>query len=152
MFRSKTIFRALMALLLVMALIAGGFALYRVGFTQGYSSGVISEGDGSALALPEGFRPGLMPHYGFGYGHPMGFFFIGRLIGLFFFFGLLFMIFGGIKRMFWYRHWRAAGRDSEAWKKWYQQHPAAHKWGPPPWAGDEESSDLEGETGETEDN
>ncbi len=140
MLRNKSIFGVLMTVLVILALVAGGYALFRLGFAQGFSSGSIAEGDGSALAFPEGFRPG----YGYHYGHPLGFFGFGRLIGLFFFIGLLMLFIGGIRRMFWCRPWRyAGGPDSEAWKKWYQHHPAAHKWGPPPWENDEKSAEAD---------
>ena len=143
MFRKKSVFGVLMAVLVILALIAGGFALYRLGFAQGYSSGIFAEGDGSGLPLPEGYHRGL----GYHYGYPMGFFVFGRLIGLFFFNGLLFLLIGGIRRMFWCRPWRyAGGPDSQKWKEWYRHNPAAHKWGPPPWAGDENPTDLDKES------
>ncbi len=145
MFRKKSVFGVLMTFLVILVLIAGGFALFRLGFAQGYSSGIITEGDGGALAYPDGFQRG----FGHPYAYPMGFFGFGRLIGLFFFIGLLFMIFGGIRRMFWCRPWRfAGGPDSEKWKEWYRHHPAAHKWGPPPWAGDEKPADIDDEADE----
>jgi len=145
MFRKKSIFGALMTLLVVVVLVTGGFALFRVGFAQGYSTGITAEGDGSAIAFPDGFQRGFGPNIGY----PMGVFVFGRLIGMFFFVGLLIMLIGGIKRMFWYRHWKTAGGPgSEVWKDWHY-HPGAYKWGPPPWAKDENISNKSDEPDET---
>ncbi|MBL6983381.1 MAG: hypothetical protein ISR58_19555 [Anaerolineales bacterium] len=142
MFRKKPMFGVLMTVFVILALVAGGFALFRLGFAQGYSTNIIAEGDGSTLTYPDGLHPG----FGRYYGHPMGFFFFGRMIGMFFFIGLLFMFFGGIRRMFWYRRWKhAGGRDPDAWK---DCHHHQHHWGPPPWARDEEVSTSEDKTDE----
>jgi hypothetical protein len=137
MFRRRSIFGGLMTIFLIVALVAGGFALFRFGFAQGYTAGIAGEGDGSTLTVPGPYSHGFGPYFGY----PVGLFVFGRLIGMFFFIGLLFMLFGGIKRMFWFRHWKTAGAPgSEAWKDWLG-HPAAHKWGAPPWARDEKEPD-----------
>ncbi len=132
MFRKRSIFGVLMTVLVILALTAGGFALFRAGFAQGYTSGLIAEGDASALTFPDGYPRSFGPHYGY----PMGFFAFGRLIGMFFFVGLLVLLIGGIRRMFWCRPWKhAGGSHPAAWKHW-RDHPEAHKWGTPPWAKD----------------
>ncbi|MBL7164576.1 MAG: hypothetical protein ISS57_18470 [Anaerolineales bacterium] len=150
MFRKKPIYGVLMTVLVIIALIAAGVALYRVGFVQGYTTGLVTEGDGSALAFPGDFQRGFPPHFG----HPMGFFVFGRLIGLFFFVGLLVLLIGGIRRLFWCRPWKfAGGPHPEAWKDWHH-HAAAHQWGPPPWAREGKPEDKvdepEGESEEAE--
>ncbi len=150
MFCKKPVFSVLMTILVIIALIAGGFALFRVGFAQGYTSSLAADGDGSALIFPGDFQRGFPSHFS----HPMGFFIFGRLIGMFFFVGLLILLIGGIKRMFWFRHWKSAsGPGSETWKDWHH-HAAAHHWGPPPWVQggkpDDNADESDGESAETE--
>ncbi|MBK5108639.1 MAG: hypothetical protein JJE12_10930, partial [Anaerolineales bacterium] len=60
MYRRGIFFRIVLAILLVVVIIGGGFAVYRMGWGHGYLAG-------TALASSEGVEPGLLMQ-GFG-GH-----------------------------------------------------------------------------------
>ncbi len=116
-------------ILLVVLLVAGGIALYRFGYTQGYMTGAAVEVGAESMTWPETFRPGFMPYHM----HPRGFF-PSRIPGLFFGGLLFFMGIAAIRRLIWFQRWRAAGGpEADArmggWHTW----PHPHHWGPAPW-------------------
>lgn len=127
MFRKRSVFGFLSAILVVLLLLGGGAALFRAGYAQGYTTGLVTEGEAGELVSPENFYPRFSHHYRY----PMGFF-PGHLFGLFFG-GLLFLM---ILRLIFFRRRGMCGPHPAAWKHWYQNHPEAQKWGPPPWAKD----------------
>ena len=118
MFRTGLLWRLILALLLVGVLAAGGMALFRAGWAQGYQTGALS-----AAPSERGVAPVAPPYYPYpGYGFypffaPFGLF---PLIGLFF---LLFFLFGGLFRF-------------GGWRRWHE-HSGYGDWGDrpvPPWA------------------
>jgi hypothetical protein len=129
--RGSFILRFMAALLLIAILAGGGYAVYRLGFTQGYAVG-IAQTAGDSQQFRQGFPyyPGfMMPHFGF------GFFPIFPLFGFLFFGFFILMLVGFIFRP---RHWGPAG----------MQHMHDHPWGPPPWA--KEQPGAEPSSSETE--
>ena len=102
MFRTGFLWRFLLALLLFGLLAAGGTALYRAGFAQGYQAAALAAGSAGNTATST--LPGIYPYpyfwpaYGF-----HGFFPFGPLLGIGFFLLVLFLI-GGLFRGFGGRH------------------------------------------------
>ncbi len=92
----STLFRVLVALLLVAILIGVGVVVYQAGFSQGYAQAAITTGS-------QGTNPAL-PGYPYGYwrGPHFGFFPFFPLFGLFFF-GLF--VFFLIRVLFFPRWW-----------------------------------------------
>lgn len=137
MFRHGFVWRLIATLLFVGLLVAGGFALFRAGFAQGYQVAALTAKAGStgstAPAVPgAGMMPfyGMYPRYGFGpgFGFP-GFFSPFRfLFGIGFFFLMLFLVGGFIRMMvfgsFMRRRWAAAGQPGN-----WEHGP----WGHGPW-------------------
>ena len=119
MYRRGIFFRIMLAILLVVVIIGGGFAAYRMGWGQGYLAG--------AAAGSEGLEPGLMvPGFGGHLYRPFypgfGFPFLGLCFGIGFIFLIMFLVGGLLKP------WRRRG---------WASHPHHGKWehGPmPPWA------------------
>lgn len=119
MYRRGIFFKIVLAILLVVVIIGGGFAVYRMGWGHGYLAG-------TALASSEGVEPGLLMQ-GFG-GHlyrpfypGFGFPFFGLCFGIGFISLIMFMV-GGLLKPWGRRRWG---------------HPHHGKWayGPkPPWA------------------
>ncbi len=107
MFRFGFLLRFLLTLLIIGGLVAGGVALYRLGWAQGYQASVLMSGKAGAPAQPVLPAPyygyPIMPYYGWGFGVP---FF--PLIGIGFFLFFLFII-GGLFRFGMYRRWAQAG-------------------------------------------
>ena len=102
MYRKWFVLGPLVALVVIGALVMGGMALYRVGWTQGsLSSPVEGGGDGSVLVppMPFGFR-----------NHARAFAFspLWFGLGLVFRFGIFFLVCGLIARLFFFRRWRMA--------------------------------------------
>ena len=112
MFRFGFLFRFLMALVLIGVLVAGGVALYRGAFAQGYQVGAAAVRS-AAPAVP-GTQVVPAPYYGyppFAYGYGYGFrpfFPFGPLLGIGFFLLFIFFI-GGLFRFGMRRHWAAGG-------------------------------------------
>jgi hypothetical protein len=146
------LWRVVAALVFVGLLIAGGLAIYYLGWSQGYGTGQLpTEGEGGA-PLPYLSR-------GSGYvGRPFAF---AMCTGLIFKIGallLLFCIIGKILRFFAWgmfgRPWMMSGPWSKRWASyWRRYHHHAPPFGPhgpmPPWCWDWEKSSDE-ESGGTE--
>ena len=118
MFRGRFFVSTLFSILLIGLLVAGGYALIRLGWSQGYAMG-LQAAQGEALPSAP-FVP--YPRYGLGFG------FLPFLcgFGLLLFFGLFLM------RFFWF------GRACRAWHKagWPQGEDWPKPWGHgrmPPW-------------------
>ena len=147
------LWRAVAALIFVGLLIAGGVAIYYLGWSQGYGTGPLPAEGETVAPLP------YLPHR-FGYvGHPVGFapflcgagfFKIGLLI-------LMFCIIGKIFRFFAWGMvggpWMMGGPRSRRWARhWHRHHPH----GPmSPWCWDdekpsEETTEPDVETGDAE--
>ena len=123
MFRQGILWRFLLALVILGVLTAGGSALFRAGWTQGYQAAALEANangsGGTAPALPYG---GYFPYrFGPGYGPffaPFGLFFG------FGFFLVVFFLIGGIFRLGGWRRWGGYYGPGD----WGHGHPA------PPWA------------------
>ena len=143
--RGSFFIRFLLALLVIGLLFAGGAALYRYGFTQGYTQAVIiaaNEGNQTTPAVP--INPGWIyayppMHWGFFPGFPL--------------FGLVligFLLFAALGFLFRPRHWGHSPMGA------YPGHWHGHEsgWGTPPWAregtggqsGSEPESDAQGKS------
>jgi len=117
MFRFGFLFRILLALLIIGGLVAGGVAIYRLGWAQGYqASALLSNKSGTAVqpALPGMPYYGypMMPYYGYRPGFGFPFF---PLIGIAFFLFFLFII-GGLFRFGMHRHWAQAQAGHGPWE------------------------------------
>ncbi len=110
MHRFGFLFRFLLALLIIGGLLAGGVAIYRLGWAQGYQTSVLLSGKTGAPgqpafpAVPYYGYP-MMPYY---YGPHFGFPFF-PLIGIGFFLFFLFII-GGLFRFGMHHRWSHAGQ------------------------------------------
>jgi len=131
MFARRFLFSTLITLLLVGLLAAGGFAIYRMGLSQGYVAGAIAAGKTGAQGQPNGigfpwFAYG--PFFGFPFFPP--FFFVFALIALIWIFIFPLRL---IARLISFWSWRVAGvPESEAWaRSWH--HYGRHM--PPYWGG-----------------
>ncbi len=113
MFRGRFLYSAVVTIVLLGLLAAAGFGLVRLGWSQGYTAGLLAEG--AELA---------QPYYGPYFGGPRffgGFFSLLFGFGLFFFFGMFIL-----RMLFFGRHmraWKRAGGPSpekwrEHWGKW----------------------------------
>ena len=137
MYRRGIFFRIVLAILLVVVIVAGGMAAYRMGWGQGYLAGAASasgEGLESGLVMP-GFGGYLYRPFYPGFGFP----FFGLCFGIGFIFLIMFLL-GGVLKPWSRRRW--AG------------HPRHGKWedGPmPPWAKEwqefRQKKNAEGEAG-----
>jgi hypothetical protein len=122
MYRIGIFVRVVLGLLLVAVIIAGGVAVYRAGWAQGYQANIISTGGGeidSGMLVP-GFRGYMYAPLYPGFGFP----FFGLCLGIGFIFLVMFLV-GGLLRPW-------------GWKRW-AGHPHHGKWrnGPmPPWVKD----------------
>ena len=120
MYRRGIFFRIVLAILLVVLIVGGGMAAYRMGWGQGYLAGAATESS-------EGLEPGLMmPGFGGQLYRPFypgfGFPFFGLCLGIGFIFLIMFLV-GGLLKPWGRRGW--AGYPHHG--KW--------KHGPmPPWA------------------
>jgi hypothetical protein len=135
MFRTGFLWRFLLALLLFGLLAAGGAALYRAGFAQGYQAAALaanSTGNAAAPNLPApGFYPS--PYFWPAYSYP-GFFPFGPLLGIGFFL-LVFFLIGGLFRSFAWRHYAGQpghgdwghGPEGRWAKEWKERHGAPDK-------------------------
>jgi hypothetical protein len=105
MFRfGSFIVRLLLALVLIGLLVAGGTALYRAGWANGYQAAAVSAGNaGKAVTPPVPYFAYPPAYFGPGYFYP-GFFPFGPLLGIGFFL-LVFFLIGGIFRFAFYRRW-----------------------------------------------
>jgi len=129
MFRFGFLFRFLLALLVIGGLVAGGVAIYRLGWVQGYQASILLSNKTAAPAAPYYGYP-IMPFY-----PAFGFPFFLPLFGIGFFLLFLFVI-GGLLRFGMHRRWA--------------EHPGAGRWeghgGPWGWEGKERSKE-QGEKG-----
>jgi hypothetical protein len=137
MYGKGFVFRVIGALLLVGLMVAGGFMAYQAGVAQGVAEApvvatAISQAADNGAGAPLGYG------HGYGYGHPYGFgrhhfgFFpfgiCGSILFVFFFFGLLRMIFfrpwhaGWGHHGHWGRHWE--GGAPPMFDEWHKR---AHK-------------------------
>lgn len=112
--------RFILFLLLLAVLTIGGMALYRVGWSQGYQTGLLVESSELGEALP------MTPYFGGlarGPFYPgVGFPFFGLCFGIGFIFLIIFLV-GGIFRPWGRRHWMG-----------YSRHGKWNRGTPPPWA------------------
>jgi hypothetical protein len=130
--RSGFLWRILLTLVLVGVLVAGGIALYRTGWAQGYQAAVLvagGKGGNTTPALPfYGVYPYSYPGFGFPFFAPFG-----LCLGIGFFL-LVFFLFTGLFRFWGWRHWAHRswpgqwGFGSEApwageWREHRQRHP-----------------------------
>ncbi len=117
MFRFGFLLRFLLALLIIGGLVAGGVALYRTGYAQGYQTAAMVLANNKAAA--PGVPP-VMPYYGYGYPFVyhwgFGFPFFFPLIGIGFFL-LFFFLIGGLFRFGMYRRWAHAGGGRWVWQE-----------------------------------
>ena len=127
MFRGRFLTTTLVTILLLGLLAAAGFGLVRLGWSQGYTAGLLA--DGAELSQPY-FGPGFRGPGFFG-GGPL---FLLCGVGLFFFFGMfvLWMLFFG-RHM---RAWKRAGGPppegwGEHWGKWGDGPHGPWREGPP---------------------
>ena len=132
------VWRGIALLVLVLLLVAGGFALHYAGWSYGYAAGQVDpdgEGVSTPAYVPEGWAPvgyPMMYHHGFGL---VGLVFKGLLLVLFL--GLVFkllrvVIFGGMFHAVMHGS-RMAGPWAAHWRRHHRY--AGHHWhGPvPPW-------------------
>ncbi len=98
MFRFGFLFRFLLALLIIGGLVAGGVAIYHLGWAQGYQTSVLLSNKSPLPAAPYYGYP-IMPFY-----PAFGFPFFFPLFGIGFFLLFLFMI-GGLLRFGMHRRW-----------------------------------------------
>ncbi len=114
MFRYGILWRLLLALILLAVLVGGGVALYRLAWTQGYQTGILAAGGASKSITPPTPYYGIYPYAPFwpGFGFPFFFNPFGLLIGIFFFFLVIFLIRGLFFRP-WGRRW--GGRWGEGY-------------------------------------
>lgn len=137
------VFRIIGAVLLIALLVAGGTFVYRAGVVQGISQAPevaeaiqqsAEDGGSPNPMFNRGYGYGSPFHHGFGFGHHFGFFplgICGSIFFLFFFFGLMKMIFfrpwkhghhgwsynhweGGVPPKFDEWHKRAHGESTES--------------------------------------
>jgi hypothetical protein len=143
MFKNRKYLGILVAVVLVLLLVAGGFALYRAGFAHGVAANLNIEdlgfmGHGDFGSFYDDGRYAAMGHPFSHHGRGFGFNPLGGLFGLFFFGLILFLIFRGIASLFWGRRMHMA----------YGPH--GHPWGPPPWASEAKPVQTTPETQETD--
>lgn len=126
MYRRGFFIRFVLALVLIVVILVGGYFAYRTGWSQGYQAAALqagSEGQETGALMPL-FRGFYYAPYVPGFGFP----FFGLCFGIGFIFLVLFLI-RGIFRPWGWRHW---GR---------QPHHGPWKYGPmPPWGRDWEAS------------
>jgi hypothetical protein len=137
MFRRGFFIRALSAILFLVLLVVGGFAIHRAGVAQGSAVGLQTAGV-EAGSLPEGIPdqvpPALYPGYGwYGYGFARPFF---GGFGLLFTLGFGLLFFFLITRLIFRPFWGWRGGPHAYWK---------HYSGAPPWAKDWEKGEPKGE-------
>lgn len=131
MLRNGFVFRLIGVLLLVALMIGGGFMAYKAGVVQGVSQApavatAIAKAaeNGQGLPAPQiyeyGYRysPGFYPHHHFGF-FPFGGI-CASILFLFFFLGLMKMVF--------FRPWHMGWGHYGPWRG---EH--GHPWGGPPW-------------------
>jgi hypothetical protein len=126
MFGFRIFWRIILALILVGLLAAGGVALYRTGWTQGYQTAALSVGAGTGEAQPQAPVIPAYPLYP-GWGHYGPFYGFSPFTPLLWlgFFVLIFFLIGGLFRPWGWRRW-GGGHVHGGW---------GH--GPmPPWAKD----------------
>ena len=119
MYRRGIFFRIVLAIILVLLIVAGGAATYRMGWGQGYLAG-------SALESVEGLESGWMapafrghlygPYYP-GFGFP----FLGLCFGIGFIFLIMFLL-GGIFRPWQQRRWAHHGNWGPPWAKDWEEY------------------------------
>lgn len=134
--RGHIFLRILLAFVFIGVLFAGGYALYRAGFSQGYAqAAMIAASDGQN---PVPYIP-VYPAYGYVYPpYHYGLFPFFPIVGIFLFGFLLFGIFGAIFRP---RRWGypPSGPHPGHW------HGDPRAWGPAPW-GSEQPGSKHGQT------
>jgi hypothetical protein len=133
MFRTKFIWWSLLSLILIVTLAVGGFALYRLSWSQGYLAGQ----QAPALGVAPNVTPGL----------PYGFFPGGWIFSFFIFLFVIFIISRIVRTMFWLSAgpgmvggWR---RD---WRRFAHHHP--YRGGPWCYGWEDEESQKESEAPE----
>lgn len=135
MSRTRFFLVPLFGLILIGLLILGGFAIYRIGWSEGYRSGLLTDG---------GVEGALVPYAPYGSG------FLGLLLVI----GVIFLLFAVLGKFFRLLAWRTAGgpwmmarrppgtpggSKGEAWAKHWHRH-GGHG---PPWCWDWEESPEE---------
>jgi hypothetical protein len=124
MYRTGFFWRFLLGLLLIGLLAAGGTALFRAGWAQGYQVAAISAASGAEGSVP---APLYYPYMGYGYRPFFGPFGLFGLVGMLF---LFFILFGGLFRMWGWRRHAMHGKWEEGhmppwareWKERHERH------------------------------
>jgi len=122
--------RFILSLLLVAVLVIGGIVLYRVGWSQGYQTGLLVESGALSESIP------TVPYFGGLARQPfmpgMGFPFLGLCLGIGFIFLIMFLV-GGLLKPWGRRHWAGYSHPGkwthgltpppwvEAWKEYHQE-------------------------------
>jgi hypothetical protein len=143
MYRRGIVVRIVLAITLLVVLVGGGIAVYRIGWGQGYQAGTfIPSGEGiESLPVVPQFRSLAQRPFMPGFGFP----FFGLCFGIGFIFLVLFLV-GGLLKPWGRRRWAGHPHQHDQWDH-----------GPiPPWVKDWEeqyrkSSQDEDEYTETED-
>jgi hypothetical protein len=119
---SKTWFvvRVLTTLVVIGLLIIGGFAIHRIGWSQGYVAGQLAAGGEEGAAAP--YAP-------YSFGHPGRYFGFAPFpfgAGLFLTVGLLILLLIGIGRIFRFWAWRMTGGPQGQY--WHRPHGPMPRW------------------------
>jgi len=131
MVRTGFFWRALLGLLLIGLLAAGGAALFRAGWFEGFQAASIAAASGAESSPP---APFYYPYWGYGPRFsPFGF--VG-LLGMIF---LFFILFGGLFRMWGWRHYAMHAKwehgEAPPWvKEWKERHTQRSEGTAPPQA------------------
>jgi hypothetical protein len=137
MFRTKFIWWSLLSLFLVVVLAVGGYALYRLSWSQGYVAGQQITAPGVAPSVAPGIAPGL----------PYDFFPGGWIFSLLVFLFVIFIISRIVRTMF----WLSAGPDMMAgWRRSWRRYPRHRHFYGGPWCYGWEDEESEKEPGAPE--
>jgi hypothetical protein len=131
MFRGGFFWRFLLALVIVGGLAAGGAALFRAGWAQGYQVGALSSSAEGSEAVPNPpFYYGYpRPYFGPGFGFPLFFAPFGFFLWIGFFL-LMFFLVGNLFRFWGWRRWhggpwRSGGEHGPmppGSREWHERH------------------------------
>lgn len=125
MSKTRFWFSLIGTLVLLAAILGGGYMAYRFGYSQGAIAEQAGETQGFTPSVPFYGYKFYYPHFGFGS----------------FFFGLLFffLVLGFIKRLFFFPFW--------GWHRRPHMHKAWGRQYMPPWFEDDEDEESEGDSG-----
>jgi len=146
----KWFWRFWVFLLIVGIFAGGGIAIYKAGYTYGYTTGIWAGDADADVVTPQFYAHPRILHGG--YARPMMFFpFFGLLFGFF----LLLVVIGGFRRLAYHKMWHSKTMNAEGapphsgyWHHPYWHH-RDHRCGPP-WNWDEkQKADAVGKTEES---